>query len=175
MRIFIPGFLLFSVYVLLSRWYFVCEVRHHCAEREALSTRSATLVLTEGEKVVLEGYEQFFFPTDSIKPVLSEGNRKFLGELASYMVQDPSRQLVITGLYLQSEGLAPSGFFENLGQARAAQIGLLLEDLGVDPLRITLHHLSLDRDDLVEPVRFLIRKSPSSILINDNSKGINTQ
>lgn len=168
MRIFIPGFLLFLMYALLGRWYFVCEVRHHCGERETTETvKTATLVLTEGDKVVLEGFEQFFFPPDSIRPILSEENNRFLDELASFLAQNPSKQLLITGFYLQSESLAPSGFFENPGQARAAQIGLQLEDRGIDPLRITLHNMALERDTLLEPVRFLIRKSTGPLLIND--------
>jgi len=169
MRVFIPGFLLFAVYVLLGRWYFVCEVRHHCADGETITDGSGTLVLTEGDKIVLEGFEQFYFPPDSLKPVVSEGNRRFLREVASYLAQDPDRHLVITAFYLRSEHQGPSGFFENLGQARAAQIGLLLEDLGVDPLRITLHHMVIDRETLVEPARFLIRNSDASRLINESN------
>lgn len=167
MRVFIPGFIFFAIYVLLGRWYFVCEVRHHCGERETIAARSATLVLTEGDKVVLEGFEQFYFSPGAIKPELTESNRKFLSQIASYLAQHPDKQLVITAFFLQSERSAPSGFFENPGQARAAQIGLLLEELGVDPQRIVFHHMELDREVLMEPVRFLIRNSSSSLLIND--------
>ena len=42
-----------------------------------------------------------------------------------------------------------------------------LEDRGIDPHRVTLHNMALERDSLLEPVRFLIRKSTGPLLISD--------
>ncbi|MBK7409265.1 MAG: hypothetical protein IPL49_06995 [Saprospirales bacterium] len=167
MRLLIPGLLLYALFVLFGRWYFVCEVRNRCGEQEEIPARTTSLVLTEGENVVLEGYEQFFFPKDSIRPDLSSGNHQFLQDLTVYLEENPSKQLLITGFYLQEEALAPSGFFNDLGMARAAQIGLNLEDRGINARRITLHAMVLDRDTLLEPVRFLIRQATTSTIISE--------
>ena len=164
MRLLIPGLLLYVLFVLFGRWYFVCEVRNRCAEQEAIPDRTLSLVLTEGEKIVLEGYEQFFFPPDSIRPVLSNENRRFLRDLSVHLEENPTKKLLITGFYLRSEELAPTGFFKNLGLGRAAQIGLLLEDQGVDSRQIALHSMVLERDTLEQPVRFLIPQTPVSEL-----------
>jgi hypothetical protein len=83
------------------------------------------------------------------------------------MDANPSKKLLVTGIYLRAEELAPSGFFADIGLARAAQMGLLLEDRGVDARRITFHSMALDRDTLVQPVRFLIRQAPASTLITE--------
>lgn len=167
MRLLIPGLLLYAMFVLVGRWYFICEVRNRCGEQEEIPVRTASLVLTEGEKVVLEGYEQFFFPKDSIRPDLSAGNHQFLQDLTVYLEEDPAKQLMITGFYLRDEALAPSGFFSDLGLARAAQMGLNLEDRGINARRIALHSMVLDRDTLLEPVRFLIRQTSTSTIISE--------
>ncbi|MCB9285292.1 MAG: hypothetical protein H6563_14565 [Lewinellaceae bacterium] len=167
MRLLIPGLLVYALFVLFGRWYFVCEVRNRCADREVIPVRTPSLVLTEGEKIVLEGYEQFMFQPNSIRPVLSDENRRFLKDLSALLKENPSKQIMITGFYLRSEELIPTGFFKDIGLGRAAQIELMLEDMGVDPLRIAIHSMVLDRDTLEQPVRFLIPQTPTSTLLTE--------
>lgn len=154
MRILIPGLLFFACYALAARWYFVCEIRHPGSEQE-MPPRLRNLGLAEGGGLVLEGYEQFYFFRDSIRPVLNENNREFLREVADYIREDSVKLLAITGNYLLQEADAPSGFFENLGLARAAMVGSLLEDLGLETRRIEIGAQLVDADSLYMPLEFL--------------------
>ena len=156
MRIFIPGFLIFCIYALFTRWYFICEVRALCdGEVEVVEPdRLQTLALREGDTIILEGFDQFLFKEDSIKATLNENNENFLDSVAYYLATNPSKYLTITGKYLKLEEDAKASFFDNIGIARAAQIELLLEDMGVDEQRISIDHATVDADTLFEPLEF---------------------
>ena len=156
MRTFIPGFLFFCLYAVFARWYFICEVRGHCGESEVESVRLKTLDLREGETVILEGFDQFYFEPDSILPDLNENNGQFLDAVVSYLQSNPEKKLTLTGRYLESERYAKAGFFENIGLARAAQIEFLLEERGVLESRMYLDHEALEGDSLPEPILFRI-------------------
>lgn len=151
MRILIAGFLFFAVYALIGRWYFVCEVRNRCGEPEAIPFLAGNLMVTQGGVAVLEGYAQIYYPKDSIR---TRFNQRFFLDLASYLNEHPSLGLSITGRYLTSEEGSPSGFFHNIGLARAARAGLELEERGIDPKRIKLGFERIDQDTLTEPFLF---------------------
>lgn len=150
------GFLFFLLFAIPARWYFVCELRHQCGEEPAapLPGRAKTLVLKDGDQVVLQGYEQFSFPLNAAKPDLTPNNGDFLQKVTAYLQANPSKNISLTGRYLASEKGAKSGIFENLGIARAAEVEALLEKLGVDGKRFSIDYQMVNGATIDEPVSF---------------------
>jgi outer membrane protein OmpA-like peptidoglycan-associated protein len=154
MRVFSIGFLVFLVFAIFSRWYFVCELRHHCGEEPVAPSRAMTLTLKDGDKTILQGYEQFSFPLNSFEPEMTPNNQEFLTKVAEYLKQFPEKNITLTGRYLESEKGAKSGIFENIGIARASAIGRLLGKMGLDEKRISIDYQMVKGDLLDEPVSF---------------------
>lgn len=133
-------FLTFLAFAIWARWYFVCEVRQQC-EKEPTDIRLKTLSLTDGDKIILQGYDQFAFDSASVDARLNDDNRAFLDTVAAILKADTTRDLTITAFYRTTEtGIDPPGWYEDLGTARAAYVRGLLERRGVDPSRIKLDH-----------------------------------
>ncbi|MEO1258459.1 MAG: OmpA family protein [Bacteroidota bacterium] len=153
MRTFTIGFLVFLAFALFSRWYYVCKILNKCGD-EPVATRPMTLSFKDGEQVILEGYEQFGFAPKSIAADTSANNVQFLGKVAEYLQQNPTRKIILTGRYLESEKTAPSGVFENIGIARAAYIGRILEKMGVEEGRISIDYELVRGEGLSEPISF---------------------
>ena len=131
-------FLTFLAFAMWARWYFVCEVRQQC-EKEPTDIRLKTLSLTDGEKIILQGYDQFAFDSASVDARLNDDNRAFLDTVAAILKADTTRDLTITAFYRTTEtGIDPPGWYEELGTARAAYVRGLLERRGIDPSRIKL-------------------------------------
>ncbi len=156
MRGFIIGFLFLLAYAIPARWYFVCQLRHHCGDEPAMvaNTRPMTLSLRDGSKAVLQGYEQFGFSPNTIPPNLSPNNQDFLAKVAEYLKANPDKNITLTGRYLESEKAAKSGIFENIGIARAAAVEQILVKMGVDEKRFTIDHQILADVVLDEPISF---------------------
>ncbi|MCC6724169.1 MAG: OmpA family protein [Saprospiraceae bacterium] len=156
MRGFIIGFLVFLAFALPARRYFVCELRHHCGDQPPAQTtsRPMTLSLKDGDKSILQGYEQFGFASNSVQADLSANNKEFLGKVAEYLKANPDKKITITGRYLLSEKAAKSGIFENLGIARAAAVVQLLSQLGVDEKRFSIDHEMAKTGSMEEPISF---------------------
>ncbi len=159
MRVFTIGFLVFLAFALYSRWYFVCQVRHQCGDESGQVTRPMTLALNDGDKTILQGYEQFGFKTNSFEADLTENNQAFLGKAAEYLQQNPDRKIILTGRYLESEKSAKAGIFENVGIARARAIERLLEKRGVDEGRIAIDHEMANGTALHEVVSFALQSA----------------
>ncbi len=150
------GFLLFGV---AARHYYVCELKGLCDDRPTAaenSERRRNLQLRDGDQILLDGYEQFAFDSAGVSPRLTPDNERFLDTLAGILLQDTSRDLTITGFYRPSEEGQESGFFENLGLARADAIRRLLSERGVAESRITLDHGISDQAGLPEPLTFAL-------------------
>lgn len=156
MRIFLTGFSVFLVFALFARWYFVCELRHHCSEENTELGPPKTLSLYDGKQLILQGFEPFHFPHRSFKPKLSDSNLLFLEKTAAWLKENPTRNLTITGCYLPAEATAFSGIFENLGIARAAAIKDQLIRAGVKADRITIDYRMAEAETLSEPVTFSV-------------------
>lgn len=149
-------FLLFCVYMVFARWYFVCEVRQMCGDEPAIveDLRLKTLQLREGEQVILRDYDQFAFDSAAIAPRLNDNNRAFLDTLAAILSADSSKHLGITAFYRDNEKAAKSGFYENPGLARADAIRRLLVARGISEERIKPDY-GLSEDPLLrEPLLF---------------------
>ena len=154
MRVFSIGFLVFLVFAIFSRWYFVCELRHHCGDEPAVATRAMTLTLKDGDNTILQGYEQFGFPLNSFEPDMTPNNQEFLAKVAAYLKQFPDKNITLTGRYLESEKGANSGIFENIGIARAAAVERLLEKMGIDEKRISIDYQMVKGNAIAEPITF---------------------
>lgn len=161
MRVFLLGFFTFSVFAVFARWYFVCELRHRCDEQSVALDSAATLELSFGDQAVLSNYEPFHFDFRSAKPKLSASNEEFLQRTAEWLKNHPDFHLTIEGHFLPNEANAPSGFFENIGIARASAIEELLRKMGVDPGRITLDYLEVEGETLSQPLTFVLYKPQS--------------
>lgn len=148
-------FLLFIGFLFTARWYYVCEVKQLCEEVvEDQDVRFKSLKLTEGDKVILQGYDQFAFDSTQIAPRLNNNNIAFLDTLASILQKDSTRNMTITGFYRTSEKDEHAGYFENLGLARADAIRSLLVARGLDEKHITLDHGISEDEFLHEPLMF---------------------
>jgi outer membrane protein OmpA-like peptidoglycan-associated protein len=147
-------FLGFLAFALLARWYFICELRQQCGPGELVDARLQTLRLTEGDSVLLRGYDQFAFDSAALQPRLNDNNQLFLDTLAAMLKARTDRNVTLTALFRESESTVAPGFFENLGLARADQIRKLMMRRGIDQNRFTLDYgISEDRQ-LREPVMF---------------------
>ena len=156
-------FLLFIVYALFARWYYVCQIKGMCEEKiERLQTLQ---LVDEDGSVILEGYEQFAFDTTKISAELTENNGKFLDEVANYLKANSDKSLTIKGFYRPSEKeiKTGSGMFENLGLARADHIRSMLARRGIDESRITLDYGQSMDENLNDPLSFelFIAEMPS--------------
>lgn len=149
------GFLTALLFILPARYLYVCKIMNNCPSTEVVNTvRPFTLKLTDGDSVLLKGYEHLAFDVGSITPNLTENNKGFLDKLAEYLKSNPSKNLTITGLSRKSEEGISFGMYENLGLARANSIRDFLVQRGIDIDRISLDHSTIAGENLKEPVKF---------------------
>ncbi|MBK7871064.1 MAG: OmpA family protein [Saprospiraceae bacterium] len=150
-------FLLFGVYALFARWYYVCQIKHLCDEEiKVEDVRLKTLRLVEADTVILEGYDQFAFDSTNVRPRMNENNSAFLDTIAAYLKLFPQKNLTITGLYRNNEDSLKVGFYENIGVARAAEVRKLLMRRNIDEKRISLDYQRTQDSLLQEPLLFNI-------------------
>ena len=148
--------LLFLVYLLVGRWYFVCEIRQLCGEDpETPDFRLKTLKFQDGETVVLNGYDHFRFDSASLQPVVNDNNFEFLGKVGDYMRNNLDRNLTITAGLRSTELEIQEGFYDNLGIARADAIRSMLVSAGLDVDRIRLDYVVDSTNQLRRPVAFM--------------------
>ena len=148
-------FLLFLVYALFVRWYYVCQYLDMCNEVEEVEdVRLQTLQFTEGDSTIYSGFDQFKFDTMAVRPILNENNRLFLDTVAAYLNADTLKKLTITSFYRESEKGEEYGMYENLGVARAAEIRKLLVRRGIAENRISLDYGLSEDEYLLEPLQF---------------------
>ena len=147
-------FLMFGVLTMGARWYFVCELQQLCDDSVIASDRPKTLELIEGDSSILQGYDQFAFGEGKVNPILNANNKDFLEKVAEYFNANPAKNLTIASFYRTSEMEMNSGYYENVGVARAAAIRQLLVNAGVDEDRISLDYGTSEDPLLSEPVLF---------------------
>lgn len=151
MRAFLLGLCLFALFFVFGRWYFVCETRGHCEEQEEqipLPERTKDLYFIDGTDTIGDGpFQQFLFLPNMIKPDMNASNQAFLDKVVDFLNENSDRKIMLTGRFMESEKTASSGFFENIGIARAAYFETLLENRGIDQKQIeTSGMLSADAD-----------------------------
>jgi len=160
----IVGFLLLSTY---ARWHYVCKMKFLCDEpivqTDAKKAALKNLALMDASKAVLSDYEQFQFAKNATKPELSANNEDFIAKAAAYLKDHPDQNLEVTGFYRPSEKDEKSGFFENLGLARAAELRSLLVAKGIPENRITLDY-GLGEEDLATSSSFSLFKATTATI-----------
>ncbi len=173
MRILINGFLIFLLWAIFCRYWYVCKIKHHCDEAPAniemvdASARGMDLGLYQGDSLIFGGYEQLAFTGPNVQAELTASNGMFLDSLAAWMNRHPDAGLTLTGSYRLSEEGSTSGFFENLGLARAATIRQSLVDRGITEERIGLDFLALTDENLMRPISFGLTQAASPVVGND--------
>lgn len=149
---FIIGFLVFAVFALGARYWYFCSVKGLCGHEAAVvehaqvplktPARAKTLSFWVGETEELSGREQFYFDYSSHEPVLSDDNKAFLGEVAEWLRANPGRTLTLLGMYYDQERQPETGYYENLGLARAAAVReILVNDYNAPAEALRLDHL----------------------------------
>lgn len=160
MRAFLLGLLLFAVLFIFGRWYFVCEIRGNCGEKEeqvTLPERPKDLYLIDGRDTVGSGpYEQFLFSPNVITPDMNPSNQAFLDNVTDYLSAHPDRKIMLIGRFSTAEKTASSGFVENIGIARAAHFESLLENRGIDQKQIETGGLLSTDAEMKRPLLFKI-------------------
>lgn len=174
MRSFLFGFLLFFLWAAFSRYYYVCVIKKHCEPNpppteQVEQPRENTLAFKAQDSILLEHYEQFSFEAKSILPDVSENNKVFLDSVAAYLQANPSQSITITGFYGPGEKEIESGYYENLGVARAAAIRSILISKGIDESRFFLNSAMTESDNYAEPLTF--NASGASDSNNDEETG----
>jgi len=148
-------FLLFLIYLLAARWYFICQVRQACVDDvEEEDFRLKTLQFKDGETVVLSGYDHFRFDSAALQPLVNTNNFDFLSRVGAYLKDNTDRNLVITGGLRLSEQSIQKGFYDNLGIARADQIRTMFIEQGIAQDRMTLDYQVDSTDQLRRPLSF---------------------
>lgn len=159
MRAIIFGFLPFLLVTAFGRWYYVCKVHQLCGDATEIKKddpRPATLDLTDEDsgKVIFKDFDEFSFSEKNGLPDLNENNETFIDSLAAYLNRQPSKNLSITGNYLESEKKTKYGYYENLGQARANEIRELLLEKGIEENRFAVDYDIVAGDSLMNPIIF---------------------
>ncbi len=154
------GIFVFFIWASICRFGYVCELKGLCDEEAVVEDiRPKTLDLILDDTVTfLKDYDQFRFDKDSILPFLNESNEAYLDSLISIMKSDSLIFLTLTGAYRPSEQdhKPASGFFEDLGTARADAIRGLLVDKGVTIKNISLDFRASAGENLLAPVAFTL-------------------
>ena len=154
-------FLIFIFFAIFARHYFVCDILKQCEEEQEeiiVDQRAQTLVLTDNDSIILEGYDQFAYDTESYDARMNESNEAFLDTLAQLMMADSNSRLTLTGFYSEQEIDIMAGFYDNMGLARAANVRKMLVKRGVDENRMDLDH-GIATDSLIsEPLTFQMYK-----------------
>lgn len=167
MRAFTIGLLCLLLWTLVARSIYVCMLKKACpvelANTPPETTRLTNLLLQDGDLAILEGYEQFVFPKDKISPYLSTDNNAYLDAVTSYLKNNPEKNIKVMGFYRPSEAGVQTGFFENLGLARANVIKDLLVERGIAKERIFIDYNEGDAA-LSYPVEFsLFSNTPTEM------------
>ena len=177
MRAFLIGLLCLFLWSTVARSIYVCILKKECPVHTTSvlpeSNRLTNLLLIDGDTPILEGYEQFSFDTEKSIPNLSVDNKNYLNAAATYLKNNPDKNLKITGLYRPSEKTIHQGMFENLGLARANNIKNLLVQRGIDKSRLFLDY-NIGDESLSEPLSFAMFSAIPEEM-NDKEGMINAQ
>lgn len=153
-------FLMLCGLLIGSRYWYVCKIKLRCNEVQTEDSRPKTLSLTDGDRVILDNFDQFAFEPNEVNPKLNANNSQFLDQIATYLQSNPEKELKISGHYRNNEEGIQTGIYDNLGIARAAKVREALVARGISEDRISLDYNQLPGDDLIEPVTFHILQSP---------------
>lgn len=155
-------FLLLAGWIVIARHYSVCVILQKCdgqevsdgSTDESIEVRPKTLTVRYNDTVILKDYEEFSFSDGAVQPDAHPDNDRLLDDLATYLINNPQRQVKIYGQYLSSESDLKSGIFENIGLARANAIRQQLINRGIEEDRMALDYEQISGEDLGRPISF---------------------
>ena len=135
--------LLFVPFALGARYYFVCETLRWCDRDYAAATTSAgaeparttSLALPDGATLTLA---LGALPGTSLAPPRSRATEAALDSLASALQRYPEHDLRIAGPLPADAGARAHDYFDDLGIARAADLGARLQRRGIAGERLDL-------------------------------------
>lgn len=142
----LPWIVLLLVWMVGSTWWHVCKIKQLCADdAPSVSTEAGVSAtsLADGDRFRVSLPGSFNFAKAGAVPNLA-GFDASLDSMATYLQNNPDRQLTLTGYYTAAE--AYSGPFPNLGIARAEAIKELLIQRGVPAA--SLLTVGVERADL---------------------------
>ena len=151
------SFLIFSLWALFGRWYYVCQIKTCacCDTSVNTSARISNLRLSkDGDADILRGYEQFSFTENATSPDLNENNAKFLAETSNYLKGHRSELLTITACSRAKEDFS-------IGQKRAEAIRDALIKLGAEASQLKIVGC-ISNDALSNAVTFNLSVSESN-------------
>ena len=129
--------LILAIWLAFGAWYYTCKVRNLCGsnkEKVTNVTNGSPDSLTPTQLKM--AYQNIFHMEDGLEFQFSEEEilvnppfEESIDNLASFLVENPSTSVHITGLYTSDETNASKE--TNLGKARAIAIQKILEDKGV--------------------------------------------
>jgi len=156
-------FLLLVGWIAIARYGYICVILQSCDGQEirdvrtndtASEIRPKTLTIRYNDTVILKDYEEFGFLNGQVSPEIHSDNDRLLDDLATYLINNPQRQVKIYGRYRPSEAELKDGIFENLGLARANTIRQQLIDRGIEEDRMALDYEQIDSEELGRPISF---------------------
>ncbi len=174
---FLVGLFCLFLWGTVANSVYVCILKKECPIHSNIppeSNRLTNLLLLDGDTPILEGYEQFSFDSEKSAPLLSIDNKNYLNGVATYLKNNPDKNLKITGLYRPSEKSIQKGIFENLGLARANNIKNLLIHRGVDKSRIFIDY-NMGSESLEAPLSFTMFSAIPDEMSSDEEGIINAQ
>ncbi len=127
-----PWIVLLIVWMAGSTWWHVCKIKQLCADdvpETTLTAPASGFTLADGSRFSVGLPGTFNFAKSGSIPNLA-GFDASLDSVATYLQNNPDRQLTLTGYYTASE--TNSSNFANLGIARAEAIKALLVQRGVE-------------------------------------------
>lgn len=178
MRILIYGFLAFLLWAIPCRYWYVCQIKQHCAKEEIVTGSdpietkedAQNIVLSNNDGKVLEVSGSININPGFISPLGDYGT--FLDDVAVYLADHPNQQLTITGRWLEEEAGVDSKPYENMGLARAAIMRDSLAGRGVDLSRLEIAHTRV-AGDLEEGILFFTQEKEEITFTNVNFSGDN--
>ena len=155
-------FFLLTGWIVLSRYAYVCVILGTCDQPpsnvKSIGTtseiRPTTLSVRYNDTVILKDYEEFSFSEGAVLPETHLDNDRFLDDLATYLINNPQREMKINGHFRPSELEVSSGIYENIGLARANAIRQKLITRGIEEDRIALDYEQGSNEILGRPISF---------------------
>lgn len=158
MRSLFFGFIVFILYAIVARYYYVCKIKQNCSD-EYMNIHNTeipkTLALYYKDTFLLNEYDQFKFEFGKFDVSdYTRSNNAFLDSVVTLLKEYPDKNIEITGFMREKEIDLPSRYGENIGHARAIKVSLHLHNNGIAPRRIKTTHEVHDGQLLLEPVQF---------------------
>ncbi len=156
-------FLLLIGWIAIARYAYICvilqtcegqEIRHIPTNDTSNKVRPKTLTVRYNDTVILKDYEEFSFSEGQVQPAEHSDNDRLLDDLATYLINNPQRQVKIYGRFRPSEAELKNGIFENLGLARANAIRQQLINRGIEEDRMALDYEQSSGEVLGRPISF---------------------